>query len=133
MRRLALAATLLALGGAGCGGGDDEDQPKSRPPREVAAEATRQDSCPGWPRFRPYWAGERAGGLPLTSAEWYCTGGLGGVAFVSYGYGDCDPPEGEGGCALPLEVQSSPLCLDPPATLAGELPVRLELRGVPAR
>jgi hypothetical protein len=136
VRALAVLAALAALAAAGChdGGGDAEER---RDPREIAASAARERSCTGWPRFRPHSAGERIGDLPLTDAEWYCGGSDGYEkdpelgAFVSYAYGDCDPPEGEGGCTLPVEIQSAPLCYRPPAI--SELPVRLELRGVPAR
>jgi hypothetical protein len=131
MRPVAVAASVLALAAAGCDTAGGGDAPAPRPPGELAAEAARRQSCPSWPRFRPHWPGDRVGDLPLTNAEWYCGTSAAGGAFVAYSYGDCDPPEGEGGCTLPLEVHSAPLCARPPAL--SELPVRLRVRGVPAR
>jgi hypothetical protein len=51
-------------------------------------------------------------------------------AFISYGYGDCDPGGGEG-CTLPMEIQSRPLC-DRQAPLQPGRLRSMNVRGAPA-
>jgi hypothetical protein len=80
-----------------------------------------------------YWLGERFGDLPLTGVS---VAPVGGGAVLSYG--TCDPPEDEGGCAPPVQLQIFRLCerhidLTRQGPGRGPLPHRdLTLRGVPA-
>jgi len=56
--------------------------------------------------------------------------------FVSYLYGDCRAPPGEGGCPLPLEIQTWPRCERDPSDYAisahNPLEAKLKVKGVPA-
>lgn len=90
--------------------------------------------------FRLYSLGASFEGLPLTKVLRQCENpgldaSLGIDArgnSVSYIYGDCEPPLGEGGCAPPLEVQVWPACERSLADYDIELPPPVtELRGAP--
>jgi hypothetical protein len=66
------------------------------------------------PAFAHYWLGPSFENLPLTDRRFRCGGAYkDGSAVVRTNtsevlYGDCDPSDG--GCALPLEIQTSPAC-----------------------
>lgn len=63
--------------------------------------------------FALFWAGDNFGDQPLTAiirAE--------GEDSVSFLYGSCTLPEGEGGCAVPFQVTVEPFCQSPPGRLA---------------
>jgi hypothetical protein len=79
------AAQLAACGGADRPSGDDV--------RDAQKSATQP----------LYWAGETAAGLPLT-------GITRAAGVVTFGYGDCNLPEGEGGCPVPVSVQTASIC-----------------------
>jgi hypothetical protein len=73
-----------------------------------------------------YYAGRSVSGLPLTEAEGSSSSSDGGF----FAYGTCELPEGEGGCALPIEIQL--FQFEPAQWEAAEGCVRLpSLRGVP--
>lgn len=62
--------------------------------------------------FETYSVGPSINGLPLTYTERRCGGGpvAARVNYLSYIYGDCSIPPGEGGCRPPLEIQTWPAC-----------------------
>ncbi len=110
---LSLMAALLALAVlAGCGGdrpGDDE----IRDAQKAAAQPL-------------YWAGDEVAGQELT-------GVTRNGDVVTFLYGDCKNEEREGGCAVPISVQTAPIC----AVKALVLDVRptrsRQVRGITAR
>jgi hypothetical protein len=69
----------------------------------------------------PYWLGPYFGGMRVTHEE---------TAYgASISYGDCELPEGEGGCSLPAQIQTSTSCGRNPIAL-DRLPYRVyRLRG----
>jgi hypothetical protein len=69
----------------------------------------------------PYWLGPYFAGMRVTGEESY----TGATIF----YGDCELPEGEGGCSLPAQVQTSTSCARNPIAI-DSLPYRVyPLRG----
>jgi hypothetical protein len=69
----------------------------------------------------PFWLGPYFAGMRVTSEDSY-TG-------ASISYGDCELPEGEGGCSLPANVQTSTTCGRNPIAI-DRLPYRIfPLRG----
>jgi hypothetical protein len=69
----------------------------------------------------PYWLGTYFAGMRVTSEGSY-TG-------LTISYGDCELPEGEGGCSLPAQVQTSTSCARNPIAI-DKLPYRVfRLRG----
>jgi hypothetical protein len=51
---------------------------------------------------------------------------------LTFIYGDCEPPPGEGGCAPPLEVQVWPIEQRPPGIISPLIECRkVTVRGVP--
>jgi hypothetical protein len=128
--RVAIAAAVFA-GAIVAAAPAKDDSPHSR---------TRSHWCPHHHRFRAYYLGASFRALDGHDADVYCSRepapGYPGSASVSYGYGDCHAA-GDNGCALPLEVQSAPLCERHPALYEDEpghrYPHRsLRIRGVPA-
>jgi hypothetical protein len=91
MARLALVA-VLAFALAACN--DDVVARDTVSAEQV--EELRDD--PGLPI---YYAGQSVGGLPLTHADGW-TSKAGQALFA---YGTCKPPEGDGGCAVPIQIQ----------------------------
>jgi hypothetical protein len=63
----------------------------------------------------PYWLGPYFAGLRLTGSEG--TGGSEGSEDRFFYYGDCELPEGEGGCSLPAQVQNTTTCARNPLGL----------------
>lgn len=53
-----------------------------------------------------YWLGPDFAGLPLTHQPKAGSG----VQTEAFAYGDCEPPEGEGGCSVPAQVQNWSSC-----------------------
>jgi hypothetical protein len=75
-------------------------------------------------RYR-FFLGQDFEGLALNAAQPVADDAL------SFIYGDCQPPPGEGGCASPLEVQNWSVCRRSPLEI-DRLPRRiLRMRGVP--
>jgi hypothetical protein len=69
----------------------------------------------------PYWLGPYFAGMRVAGEESY-TG-------FTISYGDCELPEGEGGCSLPAQVQTSTSCARNPIAI-DRLPYRVfPLRG----
>jgi len=67
--------------------------------------------------FALYYAGMSVDGLPLTRIDGYEASRKYGKAirhgsrwFWNFGYGDCELPEGEGGCALPASITVTSTC-----------------------
>jgi hypothetical protein len=69
----------------------------------------------------PYWLGPYFAGMRVTDEET--------ASGASISYGDCELPEGEGGCSLPAQVQTSTSCGRNPIAI-DSLPDRVyRLRG----
>ncbi len=69
----------------------------------------------------PYWLGPYFAGMRVTGEESYT-----GTTIL---YGDCELPEGEGGCSLPAQVQTTTSCARNPIAI-DKLPYRVyPLRG----
>ena len=82
---------VAALALAGC---VHEERPSEDDVREIA----RQADGP------VYYVGMSFEGFPLTHAQGPLPGSPTEAAF---GYGDCEPPGNEGGCPLPLDIQTA--------------------------
>jgi hypothetical protein len=69
----------------------------------------------------PYWLGPSFAGMQVTHEEAF--------SGASISYGDCELPEGEGGCSLPAQIQTSTSCGRNPIAI-DNLPDRVyRLRG----
>lgn len=66
----------------------------------------------------PYWLGPYFAGMRVTDEET--------VNGASISYGDCELPEGEGGCSLPAQVQTTTSCARNPIAI-DRLPYRVYL------
>lgn len=66
----------------------------------------------------PYWLGPYFAGMRVTHEETY--------SGASISYGDCELPEGEGGCSLPAQIQTSTSCARNPIAI-DSLPDRVYL------
>lgn len=117
MLRSAAIASVLALSVtlAACGGDNGVD------PAEAQAKS----------KFRLYYLGDSFHGLPLTDVT-SGPGGAPGRRTWSFIYGDCDPGGGDGGCAVPLEVQNWGVCERHPALYPGQTPKPFSFRGAKA-
>ncbi len=123
--------TLCSAVAPGCGG-----DPKSsdRQPRAAGVLPCTAEDEPT--NFSAYHVGREFEGLPLTGHDRRCTQAPPGAPpqarlnLVEYHYGDCEPPRGEGGCALPLSVQSWPRCERGFSPYSSR---EFTIRGVPAR
>lgn len=96
-RAIALLIGVLTMSAAACGesgGGEGEV--------EVVGERCL-DADEGQP-LKPYSVGRELGGLPLETVLPQCDGRARGDT-ITYVYGDCGLPKGEGGCATPLQIQ----------------------------
>ena len=103
---------------------------------------TSSVACGAELQYIAYHVGLDASNVPLDVATQFCElpdpGNLAGRnVFVTFRYGGCEPPSGEGGCTSQIEVQSGPLCDRHPA-LYGEFETgptpysQHTVRGVPA-
>lgn len=90
------------------------DAAGNRTSTTLPLNANGPDRAPGTsPSFSPYNAGPSAGGLTFLNASRSSSPGdeySPRQDEVTYSYGSCEQPADGGGCAPPLEVQSSPLC-----------------------
>ena len=103
-----LALALLA----GCG----DDRPGDDEVRDAQKAATQP----------LYWAGDEVAGQELT-------GVTRNGDVVTFLYGDCKNEEREGGCAVPISVQTAPIC-DVKALVLDVRPTRSrQVRGITAR
>jgi hypothetical protein len=87
--------------------------------------------------FDLFYAGESALGHPLTAVTRESIGPTGrGQEAVTFFYGDCELPEGEGGCSLPVSIDNEPACARHLGMYKPELgsptPNRMRLRGAEA-
>lgn len=124
-RTLGLALGLMALTAAlpviliallTAGGGEPEPAP------DAATVAAAQAAA----AFPVYWAGESVAGLPLTGVA--RDGGQ-----ITVQYGNCTPPAGEGGCAPPVQIQTTSICARNPLILDLRPGSSSRMRGVPVR
>lgn len=97
--RLAAVAAALAAPLAGCA---EEPRQAQQPATGAMAQALTGQRAVGYQLF---WAGETFEGHRLTAITR-------DAHRTTIGYGTCDPPDGEGGCAPPLQIQSAPICAD---------------------
>ncbi len=88
---LLTVATLGLVLLAGCS--DDAERPGADEVRDAQRAVTQP----------LYWGGDATAGQPLTAVV-----RNGGV--VTFLYGACKLPDGEGGCAAPVSVQTAPIC-----------------------
>ena len=110
VQRLLLAAAPALAVLAGCGGPDADEA------RDAQKSATQP----------LYWAGEEVAGQSLSDIT-----RNGGV--VTFLYGDCKNEEREGGCAVPISVQTAPIC-NVKALVLDVRPTRSRrVRGITAR
>ena len=94
-RGLRLSALLLAaLVAAGCSAGSNV-VPRERVSADEVRSLREEKGLP------MYFAARSVFGLPLTGANGWSSEG-GGAFFA---YGTCELPEGEGGCAVPIQIQ----------------------------
>ncbi len=92
------------------------------PPPDAAAIGAAQDAV----AFPLYWAGESVAGLALT-------GVVRGRGQVTVQYGSCVASGGEGGCAPPVQIQSTSICERNPLIVDLTPRSSSRVRGVPAR
>jgi hypothetical protein len=107
-RRIAFLAAVWAILLATCAGG----------PAGAAEEAAPEQ----------YWLGPYFAGLRLTHIG-ESPGLDPGATDKEFSYGDCELPEGEGGCSLPVDIQNGSSCARNPMAI-DRLPQRVfALRG----
>lgn len=124
-RTLGLALALMALTAAVpmivialLTSGGSEPEPPPDAPTLAAAQAAAA--------FPIYWAGESVAGLPLTRVA--RDGGR-----ITVQYGDCTPSAGEGGCAPPIQIQTTSICEQNPLVVDLRPASSSRVRGVPVR
>lgn len=137
------ASSIVVLGGGEAGGAIQQPRIVSATGDEPAESTTEHLACTRADEpanFPVYSLGSSFDDLPLTAVLRQCENpgldaSLGIDArgnSVSYIYGACDPPLGEGGCAPPLEIQVWPACERSVSDYDMDLPPRLDrLRGAP--
>jgi hypothetical protein len=108
----ALGAIAAVAAAAGCSWTDG-------PGADAALEEIRSHPGQG-----PYFVGEQFEELPLTTI-------LGRSPPLSFIYGDCEPPPGEGSCPAPLEIQVFPIEQRLPGIISSMIACRkVTVRGV---
>lgn len=127
--------TILAIGFAlvavpafsACSSGDGETSTNGR---------WTADDVEAFDGFSVFWAGESYRDAPLVSIlrASYASehGAIVGEDSVSFLYGTCDLPAGEGGCASPYQVIIQPSCLNPPGLVVRDRVEETVVRGAPA-
>ena len=92
-------------------------------------------------QFGVYYAGDSVLDLPLTVVHRKPVTGFGPTAnaqdAIYFLYGFCNLPEGDGGCAPPVQVINEPACIYNPSLYEGQgpfgpVPDETQIRGVPA-
>lgn len=91
-----------------------------------APDAADVRALQGQVAFPLYWAGESVAGLPLTGVHR-------DGRQVNVSYGDCVPAGGEGGCTLPVTIQTTSICDRNPLILDVRPRESRRVRGVMAR
>jgi hypothetical protein len=115
-RRVQLLLIAAAAPGLGLLAGCGDDRPSDDDVRDAQKSATQA----------VYWAGDEVADQPLTAIT-----RNGGV--VTFLYGSCKNSERKGGCAVPISVQTAPICAVKGLVL-GVRPTRSrQERGVTAR
>ena len=92
-------------------------------------DTSELDAARSFDEYTLYYVGDSYDDLPLTFAGLGPGSGEGVRRAWSFGYGDCEPPEGEGGCPLPLEVQNWSICTRFPALYPGQTPKTRSVHG----
>jgi hypothetical protein len=128
MRRSVVLVVVAAAGLAACGDEDDGEPGSPAPAVEVQDASWKEGPTTASERHLPcttadrpanfhvFWLGPRFEGLDLSAVLRRCDKPYPGeplrANWVSFIYGTCEisPEQTEGGCAPPLEVQSSPAC-----------------------
>ena len=119
----ALGETLGLRGGGGEGdtGLLTSDPAESSDPRAVAPKGSLSIAdAQGFQGFPLFWPGSEYAGLPLTATirADYVSYERSGIQVrddsVTFLYGSCIPPAGEGGCAAPFQVIVQSACQSPP-------------------
>jgi hypothetical protein len=107
---LALCTLLVAAcAGEGRVGGGDPDVESAR----------------SFDRHPLYWAGPKFERWQLEHVD------VGRGGFTTFSYGTCELPEGEGGCAVPLQIQIQPLCAHLDVVAKAPIWQRRSVRGAP--
>jgi hypothetical protein len=96
---------------------------------ESGSDTSAVDEASSFDDYTLYYVGKSYDNLPLTFAELGPGHGEGRRRAWSFGYGDCELPEGEGGCPLPLEIQNWSICTRFPALYPGPIPNTESVRG----
>jgi hypothetical protein len=124
---LAVAAAALAVGLAWAMNSDSASQEGAEPPNGNSSLAAMR----AFDKFPLYDAGDAVSGYPLVGIQYDQNPDV--VTFV---YGDCLPPEGEGGCAPPVSIQIWNACSRNPSSylqsMASPVGDKTAIRGVPA-
>jgi hypothetical protein len=124
---LAAIAAALAAGLAWAMNVDSASTPGAEPPNGNSSLAAMK----AFSKFPLYDTGDSMGGLPLTGVQSDQNPDV--VTFV---YGDCMLPEGEGGCAPPVSIQIWNACNRNPTSYTQDMlsPIgdKTAIRGVPA-
>lgn len=113
----------MALAIAGCG---------SSEPELPGTRLDGLDRARSFEGYTLYYAGESFEGDDLGFAGLGPGSGRGVDRAWSFIYGDCTPPEGEGGCAPPLEIQNWSICARFPALYRQPAPRTSPLGGAQA-
>ncbi len=132
---VAIAVPVLSCGDEGRERSEDRAAADRRPTPAGVLPCTDKDEPTN---FDAYSLGREFEGLPLTGVDRMCTEAPSFAPpyvrenVVAYYYGDCDipPDQEEGGCRLPLTIQSRPRCERDPSDYYSS---KVTVRGVPGR
>jgi hypothetical protein len=92
----------------------------------AAVEASGATAVREFDAYPLYWVGKRFENWDLAHVDLDHPS-----EFVTFIYGMCAPPEDEGGCAPPLEIQVAPLCAHLDVVARAPIWKRREVRGAP--
>jgi hypothetical protein len=111
----AAALAAFAIFAAACGSS----------PRTVGGGDPDLDAARKFDRHPLYWVGKRFERWELEHVD------VGKSEFATFSYGTCELPEGEGGCAVPLQIQVQPLCTHLRVVARAPMWKRRSVRGAP--